>query len=124
MTIAAAHQPDSFSLYPIGDMASMIKVETEKTMPELTAHSRLTQMNILFLAKHLTPSIKGIRSWSDEGEDGILGLPGKKTVGIVHAVDTIAITINIQGTLSDDGANIGITIGASAIPIDNATGRV
>lgn len=99
----------------------MIKVETEKTMPELTAHNRLTQRSILFLAKHFTPSINGIRSWSEDGEDGILGLPGKKTVGIVHAVDTMAITINIHGTLSGEGANMGIKIGASAIPIESAT---
>lgn len=101
-------------------MASMINVATENTIPLLTAHRMVTQINARFLARHLTACLKSIRSWSAEGEDGILGELGKNTDGMVHAVEIIDTTINIHGTLSGVGHSNGINTGASAIPMDSA----
>lgn len=89
-------------------------------MPLLTAQRMVTQIKPEFFTRALQPCLKAILSWSAEGEDGILGELGKKTDGIAQAVEIMAMTINIQGTLSGVGANIGIMMGANAIPTESA----
>lgn len=93
-TIKAAHSPACCSVYPKGEIASIINTETENTIPIDTDVMIAIHQNCILVMTSHTPSQNGVLSNVAVVEGGTLGLLGMKNVGIVNTVDIPATMIS------------------------------
>lgn len=85
--MTAAQRPACCSVYPNGEIASIINTETENTIPIETAVIIAIHQNWILEESSLTPCQKGVRSIVAVVEGGTFGLLGTKKVGIVNNVE-------------------------------------
>lgn len=86
-TIKAAHNPACCSVYPNGEIASIINTETENTIPMDTEVIIAIHQNFTLVTTSFTPCQNGVLSNVAVVEGGTFGLLGIKKVGSVNAVE-------------------------------------